>query len=133
MAQTILDASAVLALVLSKPGAAHVEGVITDSLISAVNESEVMSRLIWGGESSEGAKQIVDALPYAVVVLDRDLAFAASALWKPTRSQGLSLGDRCCLALAQREKLPVLTADTSWKDVTVGVEINLIAGRRGKQ
>src|SRR5882724_8264870 len=100
MALIVLDSSAVLALILSEPGAKEVESVIADSLISVVNESEVMSQLVWGGESAERAEEIVGALPYEVADLDRRQAFRAAALWKPTRARGLSLGDRCCLALA---------------------------------
>ena len=40
------------------------------------------------------------------------------------------MGDRCCLALAAQKGLAVLTADTSWRGVAIGVEIRLIAGRR---
>ena len=31
-----------------------------------------------------------------------------------TRPLGLSLGDRCCLALAERERAMVLTTDRAW-------------------
>ncbi|MDP1833150.1 MAG: hypothetical protein Q8K67_13910 [Geothrix sp.] len=31
-----------------------------------------------------------------------------------TRPLGLSLGDRCCLALAERERAAVLTVDRAW-------------------
>jgi ribonuclease VapC len=130
MALIVLDSSAVLALMLSEPGAKEVENVIADSLISVVNESEVMSRLVWGGESAERAEEIVRALPYEVADLDRLKALQAAAFWKPTRAQGLSLGDRCCLALAEANGLPVLTGDTSWRDVAVGIEVRLLAGRR---
>ena len=43
-----------------------------------------------------------------------------------SRSAGLSLGDRACLALAGRLGLPALTADRQWRDLQVGVEIRLI-------
>ena len=39
-----------------------------------------------------------------------------SGLLRPgTRALGLSLGDRCCLALAQVLKAEVVTADRPWK------------------
>jgi PIN domain nuclease of toxin-antitoxin system len=34
---------------------------------------------------------------------------------------GLSLGDRACLALGRRLKLPVLTADQIWKKVELEI------------
>lgn len=132
MARVVLDASAILAVLRSEPGSEQVERVIDDALVSAVNEAEVISKLIWRGDSAERAKQTVAALPYDVVPLDRALAVRAGVLWQSTRRQSLSLGDRCCLALAEREHLPVLTADTVWGAVSIGVEIQLIGGRRRK-
>jgi len=38
----------------------------------------------------------------------------AAALRPLTRRHGLSLGDRACLALGWRPRLPVLTADRAW-------------------
>jgi PIN domain nuclease of toxin-antitoxin system len=45
-----------------------------------------------------------------------------------TRPLGLSLGDRACLALARRERLPALTADRIWLQAgtLIGVEVRLI-------
>ena len=43
-----------------------------------------------------------------------------------TRVQGLSLGDRSCLALGLRLGRPVLTADRGWLAVDVGVSVRLI-------
>jgi ribonuclease VapC len=45
-----------------------------------------------------------------------------------TREFGLSLGDRCCLALAAREKVPAITADAAWLQAAplVGVSVELI-------
>jgi ribonuclease VapC len=43
-----------------------------------------------------------------------------------TRRTGVSLGDRFCLALARELSLPALTADRRWKDLGLGVEIQLI-------
>ena len=42
------------------------------------------------------------------------------------RQDGLSLGDRACLALAMRERSRVLTADRAWSDLDLGVELALI-------
>lgn len=43
-----------------------------------------------------------------------------------TRSRGLSLGDRACLALGLRLKLPVITADRSWVGLRLGVTVREI-------
>jgi PIN domain nuclease of toxin-antitoxin system len=38
----------------------------------------------------------------------------------------LSLGDRACLALAQRLNVPALTADHAWTEVRLDVAVQLI-------
>jgi PIN domain nuclease of toxin-antitoxin system len=48
----------------------------------------------------------------------------AALLWDADR--GLSLADRACLTLARRLGLPVLTADATWKQRAVGVDVQLV-------
>ena len=43
------------------------------------------------------------------------LAIASGKLRASTRTLGLSLGDRCCLALALEHGAEVVTADRPWK------------------
>ena len=50
-------------------------------------------------------------------------AVAAARLWPSTRSSGLSLADRACLALALRLGVPAVTADRAWLELDVGVEV----------
>jgi ribonuclease VapC len=38
----------------------------------------------------------------------------------------LSLADRCCLAGAARLELPVLTADSGWTTVELGIDVVVI-------
>lgn len=47
-------------------------------------------------------------------------------LWPKTRSAGLSLGDRACLATAHRLELPTLTADWAWSELDFEVDVQLI-------
>ena len=121
----VLDSSAVLAMVRSERGHEEVAHVIAHSLVSVVNEAEVISVLIQKGDSVVMALDAVRALPYTPVVLDQQLARRAGSLWRDFKPRGLSLGDRCCLALAERERLPVLTSDKRWTDIPIGVEVRL--------
>jgi len=43
----------------------------------------------------------------------------ATELRPLTKHLGLSLGDRCCLALAILENLPAVTADKNWAGLNV--------------
>lgn len=53
-------------------------------------------------------------------------AETAAQLWMKTRSQGLSLADRACLALAVEKQAPAVTSDRSWNGLDIGIEIELL-------
>jgi ribonuclease VapC len=57
--------------------------------------------------------------------LTQTVALAAGQLRKSTRSIGLSLGDRCCLALGQHLNAEIITADKPWKSLK-GFRVTLI-------
>lgn len=129
MAKVVLDSSAILAMLRAEAGSEQVTAVISGALVSVINEAEVIGKLIWRGETAEQAERTVRRLPYRLVDLDRSLCRRAGSWWAMTKEQGLSLADRCCLALAERERLPALTADASWAKVALGVEVRLLGGR----
>jgi ribonuclease VapC len=60
------------------------------------------------------------------VAFDEQDATEVASLRVPTRTAGLSLADRSCLATARRLNLPVLTADGNWSAVDVGVRVEQI-------
>jgi ribonuclease VapC len=126
MAEWVLDASAVLAVLRGEPGAEQVQDRLTRAVISAANYAEVVSKLVDHGAAGDLAIRAAAELGVSVTPLDEPAATRAGALREATRARGLSLGDRACLALAQREGLPVLTADRAWADLDLGVEVVLI-------
>ncbi len=65
-------------------------------------------------------------LELTIVDFNTELAYQAGLLSPLTKGAGLSLGDRACLALAQRLGLPALTADRAWKDLSLGIEVQVI-------
>ena len=121
-----LDASAVLAVINSEPGAEMVQNAWTDAAISAVNYSEVIAKLVETGLDDAEAIGILEALPITVHALDIAQAQRAGLLRRQTREHGLSLGDRACLALAMMLGLPAMTADHGWIDLDLGIEIVVI-------
>ncbi|MDO6414392.1 type II toxin-antitoxin system VapC family toxin [Sphingomonas sp. BIUV-7] len=122
----VLDASAVLAAFFDEPGADHIAARMNGALISAVNYSEVVAKLIDRGTPHEQILEIMAQLDVDVVPVDRDQAMSAGLLRAETRSAGLSLGDRSCLALALARGAVALTADRAWGGLTLGVTIEVV-------
>ncbi len=122
----VLDASAVLALLRAEPGAEQVETTVQTALLSTVNAAEVAQKAAHHGTDGAWALSELRDLGLDLVAFTAEHALAAAALWPHTRSAGLSLADRACLALAQRQECPALTADQAWKDLDLGVEVQLI-------
>src|SRR3954471_6917831 len=123
VARAVLDASAVLTVLRAERGAEVVAPLIPDSLISSVNLSEVMAKLIERGAKPDRAQEIVLGLPCTIVEFDAEGAIVAARLISSTRSLGLSFGDRACLALALKTRLPAFTTDRAWQSVRSGIEV----------
>jgi PIN domain nuclease of toxin-antitoxin system len=122
MTSHVIDASAAIAFLLHEPGGETVSGHLATGLMSSVNLTEVVTRLIRTGHDPLRAHY----LGCRIVDHDTDLADRAGRLWPLTAELGLSLGDRACLALALREGLPVLTGDRPWAGLSIGVDVRLI-------
>lgn len=122
----VLDASAVLAALLEEPGGDQLRSYPV-AVISSVNLGEIAQRLQQENDD-EVVRAVLNTLPASVIAVDRDLGIAAGMLWRDTRIVGLSLGDRCCLALARHIGCPAVTADRAWARVAraIGVEIIVI-------
>ncbi len=122
----VLDASALLTVLFQEPGATAVADVIAEgAAVSTVNLSEVAAALV---RHQRDAEHILRAVTAQVTVEPFTIedALAAAALWATTRVAGLSLGDRACLALAQRLGVPAVTADRQWATTDLGVTIELV-------
>ena len=127
----VLDASALLAALFDEPGADRVEEVLPGARMSTVNFSEVVAKLSERGRAGDDTLRILAELDIVVCDFDRNQAEAAGRLRKATRSAGLSLGDRCCLATAMTRGLPALTAEAAWEPLAdvLGVEVRNIRPR----
>jgi PIN domain nuclease of toxin-antitoxin system len=128
MSLSVLDASAVIALLLGEAGAESIAEVIDDCAIAAVNLSEVVGYFARNGAPEAAIREMFDDLHLDIVPFDAELAISAGLLLPPTRSAGLSLGDRACLALARRLGVRAVTTDRSWARIarTVGIEIEIL-------
>jgi ribonuclease VapC len=128
----VLDASALLAYLGNEPGAEIVADAITGgAAMSAVNLAEVLSTLaVRGKEPADVVSQLTgQGLLGGAIVVEPFITEDASevARLRPlTRSAGLSLADRACLALARRLDAPVLTGDQAWAGVVLDVDVRAI-------
>lgn len=123
---SVLDSSAVLAVLRDEPGAEIAAPHLRTAVISAVNAAEVVSKLIDKGYSPRRAEEIWRGLEVIVEPFDAAQAVQAGVLRKDTASLGLSLADRACLALAHRTGAAVLTTDRAWARLSIDVEVQLI-------
>ena len=129
MRRTVLDASAILAALFREPGGDVVEAHYERGIVSSVNLSEVAAKLSDRGMPGDEARELLSGLGLAVRPFDEELAYLAGALRDATRSSGLSLGDRACLALGLAEAVPVVTVDTKWAEVSEAVGVEVVLAR----
>ena len=125
MTSVVLDASALLALLLDEPGGEKVKAVLDGALLGAVNLAEIVSHYAKLGAARSDIEALLQPLPVRVVPIDTGLSYEAGMLRPLTLKGGLSLGDRYCLALAKREGTPALTAERRWPDIAAAADVTV--------
>jgi PIN domain nuclease of toxin-antitoxin system len=116
--QFVLDASALLSILLDEPGQDRVNQILDRSQIHAVNLAEVIGRLVRAGMPPEKA---VAALGRLYLEVEEEFgtrqAEFCGALLGTRRDLGLSLGDCVCLTMAASLGAVAVTADRRWKEL----------------
>lgn len=109
----VLDASALLAFLQDEAGADVVEAAFGDGpRCGAANWSEVAQKVLAAGRDWDLVRALLVSYEIEVEPVVADDAEWAARRWQ--RGEGLSLADRLCLALGERQDADVLTADTAW-------------------
>ncbi len=121
----VLDASALLAVLFDEPGAERVAASLSGALVSAVNFHEVIAKLV-DRDVPDDVFAMLDQLDITVVSVDRAQAEIGGRLRAQTRDAKLSLGDRCCLALAATRDATALTADREWTTLDLEIAVELV-------
>jgi ribonuclease VapC len=126
MTSWVLDASAVLAMMRAERGAERVLEALPEAVVSSINAAEVVTKLIRQGAEPDAARLAMVRVGCPIIPVDTDLALRAGTLASITARRGLSVGDRCCLALAEREGAAALTADRAWIELDLAIGVVLI-------
>jgi len=109
----VFDASGLLAFLQGEDGASAVEAALeAGGACGAANWSEVAQKIRAHGRNWDLSSSLL-----ASYGLEIEAVTAADAEWAAERwirDEGLSLGDRLCLALGHRLEAEVWTADRKW-------------------
>ena len=112
MSRIVLDASAILAVIHQESGYEKLTPeLLAEAVANTVNLAEVQSKLVSRGWTSDEAWEDATSPTQEALPFSEEHARIAGDLVATTRSRGLSLGDRACLALGIALKAPVYTAE----------------------
>ncbi len=124
----VIDAAALMCVLLYEPGADAVLPILRGGIMSTVNVSESFSRSVERGIAMDAVARAIRRFELKVLPFDEPDAWQAAMLRPPTKFAGCSLGDRACLALGQRLKVPIYTGDRRMASVreAVGIDVRLV-------
>lgn len=120
----VLDTSAVLTPLQREPGAENV--TLEGSVMNSVNFAEVVQKSVARERPVDTLLQELTLLGLNVTPFTAQEAQLAGELYLKTKTHGLSLADRSCLATAQLRGATAVTADRHWQAIPHGVAVRNI-------
>lgn len=133
MSKVVLDTSALLAYLFEEEGSGKVAPILEEGrgVIGSANYAELVTKLVDKNMPIEEILAVISSLELEFIPQDEQQARLTGELRSVSKSFGLSLGDRACLALGLARSLPVMTADQVWQDVPINIECLIIRGKSG--
>ncbi len=126
MSKAVIDTSVLLALLWKEPISPEAYSILLGGYVSTVSVAEVYSKLAKRNMTDMSDLQILFACLQQIVPLSLTQAAIAGQLLSKTASGGLSLGDRCCLALAIEMGGEAYTCDRAWANLNPGCKVHLV-------
>jgi ribonuclease VapC len=121
---SVLDTSAVLAMLYEEAGADKARSFSDPGSISQVNVAEVLTDLLRSGyRDVEDAMSAFDDLQLRVRSVYENHVRRVAEL---KQIRGLSLGDCFCIALGEATNEPLVTADRQWATLDLAVPVQLV-------
>lgn len=127
MSKHVLDASVLLAVLMPEPGINTDSRIFHGAVMSAASVMEVFVVCQAKGLSLDAVRWAINSLRIEIVSIDAEHAYLAGSLGASETAGRMSLGERACLALARQLRLPVVNADSAWKERDLGVEVVLLS------
>lgn len=114
----VLDASALLALMLGEPGHERVMARLAEAYVHTVNVAEVAHKLAREGVAAAEAVGMIEDLGLEIREgVSMEQASAVGGLLAGSRDLGLSLGDCVCLVSGMWTGSVAVTADRRWAEL----------------
>lgn len=122
----VLDSSVILANLNKEPGGERLHDFLQSASISVATYVEVVTRMLDTGMPFKEAERSLTAFLLPTVDVSLPIAKRAAELRDTTRTRGLSMGDRICLATAESLDATAVTADRNWAELDIGIRVELI-------
>lgn len=121
----VLDTSVLVALMLGEPGAELVRQSLPKAIVSTVNLAESIEVVSRKGHLTDRSRSLLQRA--RLEPFDKGQAvLAGDLLCRYRRSNNISLGDACCLALGMSLGAEVLTCDRNWAALQLGIPVRMI-------
>lgn len=111
---SIIDSSALLAVIHSEKGSKESEKYLDDACMSAINAAECLIVLTRNGMPADVAKKLIASIIKTFIPCDYGDIELINEIKQKNSKLGLSLADCICIALGNKLQLRIITADKSW-------------------